>query len=235
MAERADDTTIQLIVAAAIAASGPNAPYPKVMQLIPQVAAWMTDDFKGGPSALARQVAEAENYTGVLKEVVLEESSKRHIVRTVKRDGEIEEIRTNPYYTPHGKAIADALKAVEPGTEVLIWKAIETTDDPNKKVRVAVHFKTLRSKDAVAGQGPTRPQRTEAGSAPQEEPSPPVAPPASNLDPRRQAIRDNIRASSNPSETASLLRERWGSVDLVPEDKLELALYMSLNNGEEPF
>lgn len=236
MAERVDDQTLRMAVAAAVAASGQNAPYERVMALIPQVTIWLTDS-EAGPMAFARQVAEAEYYSGVLHSTHLEERTKRLIITTVKNDaGETEEIRTNPIYTPHGKAIADAIKRVEAGTRILIWKTIETSrNDATKKVRVAVHFKVLPARDAAAGEsGAPRPPQQADAEEPRETSTPPAAS-ASNLDPRHQAIRDNIRAAKDPIGTAKALRDRWGTVDKVPEEELETALFMSLHEGEEPF
>lgn len=235
MADPVSQETIRLAVAAAVAASGQNAPYERVMALIPQVTIWLTDD-EAGPMAFARQVAEADYYSGVLHSTHLEERTKRLIITTVKNDaGETEEIRTNPIYTPHGKAIADAIGRVEVGTRILIWKTIETSrNDATKKVRVAVHFKVLPARESAAGEGSPSPPQREGVEEPRRDP-PTSAASAPDEDTRVTAIRDNIRSAKDPIGTAKALRDKWGAADKIPEADLERALYMSLHEGEEPF
>jgi hypothetical protein len=241
--EHVDDITVQMAVAAAIASAGPSGAnthdwYKRVMTKIPQAAAWIAAGSR--PFELAKQVAEAQHFTGILRGVEIEESSKRGIISLANRNGEIEKLRTNPQWSPHGKAIYDALQRVQVGSLIMVWKAIENVQgDATKKVRVVVHFEVLRGpEDAAQGQVPTQPpEREGAGRAPEEEPSisPPV-PPVPNEDPRREAIRENIKAAKNPARIkAEFKKLGWTKAADIPEADLEKALFMSLHEGEEPF
>lgn len=240
MAEVADDNTVRMAVAAAIAAAGPMGSNPglwnaKIAALIPQCAAMVDEHSRQFHQA--KQVLEAAVFTTTYLSHEVEESSTRAVVTLLKNaEGETEQIRTERTDRPAGRAMLDQLGRLTRGQEIRVWKAIEEmTTRSDRKVRILVHFQPTFKHAADPTPPPTDGQQTGESAPPPESPAPPAAP-SPTVDPRVQAIRDNIAASKDRSRTVACFKAKgWALATEIPEDQLERALYMSLHEGEEPF
>lgn len=242
----ADDSMVQLAVAAAIAAAGPagaggKAWEDRVMANIPQVAAWMSEGAR--PFELAKQVAEAALFRAVYRGYEMEESSQRAVVQLVSDRGEVEHIRTNPVYRPHGASLVRKLDRVQSGAECLVWKVNEPmAGTKDRNVRVLVHLQVIKNaapEDPPSSGSPTPAEQPGVEREP-EVPDTPPAPPAPTPQEGdvRAAISANIRALAEAPRKRALAGMRakgWQTAADVPDDMLDLALYMSLHEGQEPF
>lgn len=149
---------IPAIISAAIAAAGPlgsneAAWKMKINDAIPHVAAMMNPPHEDGTGGSwqwrsALQVIDASVFVAEYVSHALEESSTRVVVqvdtgRPSKNypDG-IEPIRTHRTDTHAGKVMLARIERLEPGDEIVIWKAIESNDRGDEKYRTLVHLET---------------------------------------------------------------------------------------------
>lgn len=235
----ADEATIRAAVAAALSAAGDAGPggyawRERVMRLIPECAVML--DLGSRESQLAKEVLEAAIFSSVYHSHEVEESSTRAVVTLIKNDaGETETIRTMRTDSSLGKAMLGKLGNLKSGQPVVIWKAIEEMSGrADRKVRVLVHLEPRRM-SAPTPTGPP-PEERQAGAPPAAEVHRQPGPPATDGD-IREAIRRNIKASKNPDATLAAIRARFGvqMAKDIPDADLEVALYMSLHEGEEAF
>jgi len=239
-----DDSVAQMAVAAAIASAGAAGSdvrgwENRVKAMIPRITAMLTDEGQYGARALAKQVGEAQVFRVVFDGYEMEESSKRAVVQLINSKGEVEPIRTNPNYPPHGLAIIDQLSRLQKGTEILVWKAIETMQDrQDRKVRVLVHFQVLKGPvkaDAATAAPPERTaERGRAQDAPPSEPGPSAPEQAASPRLIRHCLAQ-LAPDARGRVVAALKTHGWANADSIPEDKLARALYMVQHDGEEPF
>ncbi|HXG72127.1 MAG TPA: hypothetical protein VNJ04_16070 [Gemmatimonadaceae bacterium] len=174
MAATPDD--IARVVAAACSAAGPVGNNPgawkgKVNDLIPEIAAMMSDHSHQWKQAEA--ILDADHVSCVYLSYELEETSQRLIVGIMADNAqEMETMRTPPMYTPAGRRMRERLDKVQRGDRMHIWKVVEATRrDPTKKVRYIGHFehfgppKTADVNSPDVQRAPPSQQSAAAGSA----------------------------------------------------------------------
>jgi hypothetical protein len=164
MSNREEDL-IPLVIAAAHAAAGKGAKNSDVVELIPSIAASMSEGSREWKAAA--EVLGAAMFTATFVGFEVEDSSKRCLVqlntgRPSKNypDG-IEPIRSHRTDNPQGRAMQRKLAALKPGDRVLIWKAMDEIAD-GQKARLLAHIqwighaeesKPLQRQPDTSGQG----------------------------------------------------------------------------------
>lgn len=128
------------------------------------------------PVVTAAKLLGASVFTAEFVGFEPEESSHRLIVKLrsqtanqseTEGDG-TEHLRTEPMWTPAGRAIRKIVENLAPGQKVAAHKFIEQID-AQRKVRVLVHIEALGSRPGA----PRQPDPTTASSSPGAESSPP--------------------------------------------------------------
>lgn len=141
-----------LVVAAASAAAGrmDNKWRSRVMELIPPIAAAMSESSREMKAAL--EVLEASVFTATFVGFEVEASSTRCLVRLDTGrpsknypDG-IEPIRSHRTDNPQGKAMQQKLERLKPGDRVLVWRAMDEIAD-GQKARLLAHIQYLGGSD----------------------------------------------------------------------------------------
>lgn len=166
MSHEAAPEDIQAVVIGAIAAAGPrdgnDARWKaKVNAAIPHVAAMIGASSRQSKDAQA--VLEAVIFDAEYIGYKVEATSKRCLVQLKTRpsknypDG-IEPIRTNRTDNASGKEMQRRLDELSEGDSLLVWKAIEASDDGNEKYRVLVHFEVRPKWDKEKQQPQQQPQ-----------------------------------------------------------------------------
>lgn len=154
----------------------------------------------GDSSSLMKRLndlASSKTFRGQLHSLKYEDSSTRYIV-TLKTqaskdypDG-LEPLRTDRTDKPGGKSMADALKGLEIGTELLVWKQMEPMGN-GRSVRVIRHFEVISARDDAP--------------APRSAPAPASTPPPA---PRPQTAPQRVETAEPPlmsSEGSPILVE----------------------------
>jgi hypothetical protein len=143
------ENNIPIIIAAAVAAAGPRgsndaAWKAKINEAIPHIASMIGDGSR--QTKIANEVLNASVFVAQYVRHEVEASSTRCVVwmdsgRPSRNypDG-IEPIRSHRTDNAQGKAMKERLDQLEPGDEIVVWKALEEAGE--NKVRVLVHFET---------------------------------------------------------------------------------------------
>jgi len=152
----ASEDELRAIVLGAIAAAPtltgiqPGVWIAKVNEAIPFVAAMMRKgalpEHDSRQIRNAREVAEAEVFTGVYLAHQIETSSTRVLVEfsSERKDAERESIRSHRTDTSAGKVMLARLDKLNSGDRIVIFKAMEEmSGSQGRKVRTLVHFETL--------------------------------------------------------------------------------------------
>lgn len=163
------EPNIPNIIAAAIAAAGPKtgseaAWKAKINELIPSIVSMMGDGSR--QTRIAREVLEASVFVAEFVRYEVEESSTRCVVwlnsgRPSRNypDG-IEPIRSHRTDNAQGRAMQAKLDELQPGDEIVVWKALEEAGD--NKVRVLVHLEKRPGRTDKPAPRPDTPQPTHA-------------------------------------------------------------------------
>ena len=153
------------IIAAAIAAAGPKtgseaAWKAKINELIPSIVSMMGDGSR--QTRIAQEVIGASVFVAEFVRYEVEESSTRCVVwlnsgRPSRNypDG-IEPIRSHRTDNAQGRAMQEKLNQLQPGDEVVVWKALEEAGD--NKVRVLVHLEKRPGRSEKPAYKPDPPQ-----------------------------------------------------------------------------
>ncbi len=216
---------IARVVAAACAAAGPVGSNPgawkgKVNDLIPEIAAMMSDHSHQWKQAEA--VLDADHVSCVYLSYELEDTSQRLIVGIMADNAqEMETMRTPPMYTQAGKRMRERLDKVQRGDRMHIWKVVEATrKDPTKKVRYIGHFEAYGPPKTADVNSP------DVQRAPPSQQSAAVGSAGANL--------DNLIDALNELSTTAKLAVRAGAIGLgvknflQPADDEELATVLNL-------
>ena len=159
-----NEDIIPSIIVAAVAAAGPKGSNDaqwkaKINDAIPQIAAMLNDRTRQWH--IAEEVLGAAVFVAAYVDHTVEESSKRCVVRIDSGkpsknypDG-IEPIRTHRTDNAQGKAMKERLDKLTKGDEIVVWKAIEASDDGNEKYRVLVNFETRPKRKDTQDRTPT--------------------------------------------------------------------------------
>jgi hypothetical protein len=152
----ASDDELRAIVLGAISAAPAmhglqaGAWIARVNEAIPHVAAMMRrgllPEHDSRQIRNAREVAEAEVFTGIYHAHEIESSSTRVLVMfSSERGTTVEEsIRTHRTDTTAGRVMQARLDKLSPGDRIVIYKAMEEmSGSQGRKVRTLVHFETL--------------------------------------------------------------------------------------------
>lgn len=182
---------VRLAIVAAGQVDDPIKWQARITTLTPQIASMLRlpDEAHANdattPVVTARKVLGASAFRAEYVGHELEETSKRLVVRLksatantkeTESDG-TEHLRTEPMWTPAGRAMRRILDALEPGQQVTAFKHVEPID-AQRKVRVLVHLEPVgrrqRSPAVPPPPGETRrPDRDPdppSGSRSQDEP-----------------------------------------------------------------
>jgi hypothetical protein len=168
MTELKQSEVIPSIIAAAVAAAGPMGNNEgqwraKINRAIPYITAMLNDGSRQWRTAV--EVLEAHVFTGRYVRHEIEESSTRTILYVdVGRPSDnypdgIENISCHRTDNAAGKEQLARLERLEPGDELVMWRAMEEIKGTNKSRRTLVHFETR----------PKRKERTEVASTPPRE------------------------------------------------------------------
>ena len=187
---------IPQILAGALAAAGPMgtneaAWKAKLGEAIPHIASMFNSGSRQWK--ITEQVLEAAVFVVTYVSHEVETNSTRALVqldsgRPSKNypDG-IEPIRTHRTDTAAGKAMLARLEKLEPGQEIIVWKAMESMGDgvDANKVRVLVHMETrpvFKDRAAQVSRIPEPPRRESEGAVHGSAPSTPPADDVAGLD-----------------------------------------------------
>jgi hypothetical protein len=179
------DPIARMVVCAAASAAGPMGDndavwQAKVADIIPQIASMIRDE--GAPAMKrALEVLDAEMFTSEYRGYDYEESSTRCLVHlwNVDHDKPERDLRTPRTNTRAGKVMRERLDRLDKGSRIMVYKALESTNDPEKKVRVLVNFDKLRQFTPRDGGGPSTPSRPpvlDGGDPPAASSAPDAAP-----------------------------------------------------------
>jgi len=178
------DKIIPSVIAAAVAAAGPMGNNPgawkgKINNAIPAVAAMMHETTRQW--RIAEEVLGASVFHATYVSHEIEESSTRVVVQidtgkaTKNYPDGIEPIRSNRTDNAQGRHMLERLERLEPGQEMMVWKAMESMGEgaDANKVRVLVHFEPLPKRTDSPGRG-TAVAAAPAGAGRPVEPRDPV-------------------------------------------------------------
>lgn len=172
-------------ICAAIAAAGPRgnndaAWIGKINDALPRIVSMLGEGSRQW--RIAEEVANATVFTAIYRGYRVEESSTRCVVTietspTKKRPDGIEEIRSHRTDGGQGRSMQRALDQLEPGDNVVVWKAIETSaNDADLKVRVLVNIEKRPKFNKNAQQSPSVPAEPAGRGDEVDVGSPPGAP-----------------------------------------------------------
>lgn len=178
MTELKPSDVIPSIIAAAVAAAGPMGNNEgqwraKVNRAIPHITSMLNERSRQWMTAV--EVLEAHVFTGQYARHEVEESSTRVMLYVdVGRPSDnfpdgIETIRSHRTDNAAGRDMLARIEQLEPGDELVCWRAMESIEGTNKSVRTLVHLETR----------PKRTQTPSGGHAPpstaREQQPPPLA------------------------------------------------------------
>lgn len=179
-----EEDLIPLVIAAAHAAAGKNAKNSEVVELIPSIAAAMSDGSREWKTAA--EVLGAAVFTATFVSFQVEESSTRCLVqldtgRPSKNypDG-IEPIRSHRTDGPQGRSMQKKLAALSKGDKVLVWKSMDEIAD-GQKARLLSHIQWIGRGD-TSGQQATHTVQPDDGPPVRRGPEQGPPPPSENGD-----------------------------------------------------
>ena len=216
MSDKAD-IDIPSVIASAIAAAGPRgsnegAWVGKINDAIPRIVSMMSEGSR--QHRIAEEVATASVFTAIYRGYEIEESSKRCLVQietspSKKYPDGIEPIRSHRTDNAQGKHMKAQLDQIEPGANIVVWKAMESSDDGGEKYRVLVHVEKRPkfNKNAQSVAPPVAPAEGNSGSG-EVRAAPPVepeSPPGDSIDSERlQGWRAGAKRVLSPADLEDL-------------------------------
>ena len=216
-----NEEIIPLILSAAIASAGPKGNNEgqwlgKVNDAIPSIAAMMNEGSRQWH--IATEVLGAAVFVATYVGHEIEESSTRALVRidtgkaTKNYPDGIEPIRTHRTDGAQGRHMKERLDRLEPGDEIVVWKALEANDDGTEKYRVLVHFQTRPKRTDSPSRGTAAPAA--APGRDDGEPVEPEPPTGSGPRPSTDKLTDSI-------DSEQLLKWRSGAREALTNDEFE--------------
>jgi hypothetical protein len=188
------------LVAGAATVAGPGAS-PSVIEATVVDLALMADPDSLIMKRLVR-IQGAQRFVAELVDVTIEQSSTRALLKlktddvTDKKPDGIESMRTERTDQPDGMSMYRRALGLK-DHRVLVFKEVQPTADPNKKVRICLHLIDLGMPDEKPEIDPSREQAVNVRvvATPDGEP---VGPPMTVDDAERQAQADYARSSAGP-------------------------------------
>lgn len=177
----------QRIVELAVGAAGPVGANPRewerrVHALAQRIAVMMRPPAPGHehdattPLVVASKVLDASVFRGVFVGFEVDDTKKRMFVRfrsdtadTKDTDADgTEQVRTEPWWTPTGRAMCDQVKAMAPGTPCIVYKVNDPIDNGKRSIRVLVHLEQVGAPPAGGEQQrPAPPSRPTVDEPPE--------------------------------------------------------------------